>query len=462
MARKKSDDARPLLELLAKEAERRSDTVLQLQTMLALPNPKETWRGIMAVPPGTLLEKILADFRRNSDIPLELPFFSTFALLAGHLLHSGVHLEFHGDESSDVVAVDPDIWLLLLAPSGSSKSLAFETIRKAADSRVQEAMFNISGIQSSAAFFELLLENNRKLAFRDEFNEMYKQLNTGGRLDGVKDMLLRLYNHEHIEWNTKKEGTRVIKDTAICFIGMTVGNSFFSTLAPDDLLNGTTQRFLPAIASDDPDRQMVDFPIFHFHSRPWKAEWTKLLDSIKHTAYVATEEALEGYKTAFKLLLAREVDKSFYRRVLWSAHKYALMYHILRGRGGDQQLTPEDYGWAARVLLLHLNDLREMLFSSGLSPLQKVIQKTEQHIKHLRACKKPVTARALVTGVRDIRSIQEARSLLQILSEPEEPTPAAAKRAAKQAEEEAKAAESTKAKAMEQAQATVSEDVETA
>ncbi len=204
---------------------------------------------------------------------------------------------------------------------------------------------------------------------------------------------------------------------------MTVGESFCSSLTVDDLINGTAQRFYPVIARDDPTRPMINFPFYRFHSDAWKPAWTALVDSIKHKAYVSTPEAMEGYSTAFRLLFSKQIDKSFYRRVLWGAHKYALLYHIICGHGEEQTLSAEDYGWAARALSLHLNDLRELMFSSGLSPLQRTLQKTEQYIKRRREKGDPVNARALVTGIRDIRTVAEARALLQLLSEPEDPTP---------------------------------------
>ncbi len=190
----KTDERRPLLELISSMAAERSETMRRLQAMLALPRPKEEWRGIMAVPPGSLLEKILGDFRRNTDIPLELPFFVVFALLAGFLLHAGVHVVVRGGDmdTADDDHVDPDIWLLLLASSGSSKSLTFKKILKAADPRVRDSTFGLDGIQSAAAFYEILKEHNKKLAVRDEFGEMYKQLGPDGKLNGVRDMLLRI------------------------------------------------------------------------------------------------------------------------------------------------------------------------------------------------------------------------------------------------------------------------------
>ncbi len=429
-------DRLPLLELLKKEHTEQSETMRKLQTMLAIPHSSDVWRGIVAVPPGTLLEKILADFRRNTDIPLELPFFCVFALLAGYLLHTGVCLEFRGgvDDDNDAVIVEPDIWLLLLASSGSSKSLTFNKILKATDSRVREATFPLDGIQSAAALFESLKENNKKLAIRDEFNELYKQMRTGAALETVRDMILRIYNHSEITWETKKEGKQQIEDVALCIIGMTVGESFRDSLTSDDLLNGMAQRFLPVIARDDPARPIVRYPLYRFHSGVWKSAWTELVDSIRHKTYIATSDALEGYETTFRTLFTKDLDKSFFRRVMWAAHKYALLYHILCGGGDEQHIGPEAYGWAARALLLHLNDLRELLFSSGLSPLQRVLQKAENLIKKLRAEKRPVTARALVTGIRDIRSVTEARNLLRILSEPEDLTEAEkAKRAKAQA-----------------------------
>lgn len=423
-------ETKPLLDLIVAASQGQEETMARLRAMIALPKPADQWRGILAVPPGSLMETILADFRRNTDIPLELPFFSIFAVLAGYLLHSGVSV-IVGDEKVDgyddfveEIHVLPDIWLLLIAPSGSSKTLTFSKIRESADAdeRLKDTHFQLDGIQSDAAFFDIIEKHNCKLGVRDEFNEFYKQLKSGKSLEKCRDTLLKIYSHDKLQRDTHKDGTREINSPAICLLGMTIKDSFCETIATqaDDLINGLLQRFLPVIATLDPQRKMIDFPIYRFHQNKWKIQWKKLLDSIKFKEYKVSELAMRGYFEAFRLLFSKDIDPSFYRRVLWSAHKYALLYHILCGHGDQQEIGAEAYGWAARVLSLHLADLKDLFFSSAMSPLQRTLEKVETLIQRLRTEGRPVTARAIVVGVRDIRSVAEARAILQMLSEKED------------------------------------------
>ncbi len=104
------------------------------------------------------------------------------------------------------------------------------------------------------------------------------------------------------------------------------------------------------------------------------------------------------------------------RRVLWKAHKYALIYHILIGNGDKEHLTPNDYGWAARALYLHIIDLKNLLEKHGMSELQIKLNKVEDW------CKKRIekeeyekmTYSDLVRGVRGLTNTRDARDLVDL------------------------------------------------
>src|ERR1017187_2797875 len=65
------------------------------------------WRGLMAVPPKSVLADTLNVFERFSDIALELPFFTVLHMVSAMLLQKGVKIEVHGQ------LLNPDLWTIL-------------------------------------------------------------------------------------------------------------------------------------------------------------------------------------------------------------------------------------------------------------------------------------------------------------------------------------------------------------
>jgi len=99
------------------------------------------------------------------------------------------------------------------------------------------------------------------------------------------------------------------------------------------------------LAKRDPARPMEKYPIYDLGDGPrqWAGAWQTLLDSVQ-PEYVATPGALDAFRAAFAELLREGLPGSFYRRILWTAHKYALVYHVLRGLGSNPTLTAKITG----------------------------------------------------------------------------------------------------------------------
>lgn len=382
----------------------------QIRSMLAVRagTQEETWRGLIALPPGTLMERIVQVFEQGTDIPLELPFFSFFHIVAGYLLRSRVLLRI----GSEVVR--PDIWTVVLASSGSGKTLAKEKIQAAIGTRDIE--WDATGVSSAARFLEELAENNERLWVRDEFAQFLRQVETpGGPMEEMKDYLLRIYDGARIRRATKQYNVE-INEPRLVILGLTVYETFGKYVSAESMLDGFAQRFSYVVARRDPKRPMTDFPFYDFgnEAQSWKADWERLTQAIR-PEYRATPEAIEAFKAAFQLLFRDGIPESFYRRLLWRAHKYALLYHVIRGQAADPQLLPEDYGWAARVIRLHLDDVAVILDSHGLSELEQSVRAAEKVVARIRDQGREPTARDLVAGVKAIRNAGQARFILEVL-----------------------------------------------
>jgi hypothetical protein len=394
-----------LLDLILKEREKGENVITGI---LSIRPPEDMWRGLIALPPSTLLEDIVAEFDKKSNIPLELPFFTFFHYLAALLLQKSVTLHVND------ITIRPDIWTVLLAESGAGKTFTNKQLQFGIPD-LRNLSFDIGGIASTAKFIDMLQDNNNKMLFRDEFAEMYKQINNAaGPMSEMKDTMLRLYNNDDIIRMTKKEEISII-NAAVVFFAVTVKEILSRELTADDLINGFAQRFSFLIAPKDPKKDFINYPLWEINTKGWQEKWEDLVRSIKYTTYCADSDAIDAFKTSFTLLVNRNIDESFYRRQLWKANKYALIYHILLGRGNDQKIKSDCYGWAARLVGMLLYDCMQLLQEHGLSDIETKIRKVEKLRERLAAKKQEITLRSIVQNIRDIKTIAEAKAILDLI-----------------------------------------------
>jgi len=367
------------------------------------------WRGVIALPPGTLVERIVSSFQQGSDIPLEIPFFVFLSWTAGYLLNRGVTAVLpEGD------IVKPDLWTVLLSDSGSGKTFSEKRLRSAIGDDLEDIEFQGTGIASAARFVEELKTSNNRVWVRDEFAQFLKQINTsGGNLEEVKDLLLRIHDGATITRKTKDYET-IITDPALVILGLTVGETFERNISTEDMIDGFAQRFSIIRAKKDPKRPMLKFPRYRVSTEGWNEAWRDLTAGVTHKSYHATQKAMDAYDEAFRSFVGTErLPESFFRRLMWRAHKYALVYHVLTGRAADPELSPNDYGWAARVTSMHLDDAIALLNGHGQSDLAKNLMKVEEMLRDAAKTGREIKPRDIVRGIYSVKSTAEAKALLE-------------------------------------------------
>ena len=380
-----------------------------IHSMLSVRTPNDIWRGVLAVPPGTFIEKIIAEFDKKSNIPLEIPFFTFFHFLASYLLYNNITLRIKDR------TIIPDIWTVVLANSGSGQSFVARELRDGIPP-LRELVCDMSGFASNAAFIESLADNNNKLYIRDEFSELYKQIQcSGGPLSDLKDTMLRLFNNESIERKTKKDHI-LIENAAIVFFGMTVEQQLSDILTAEDIINGFAQRFSFIIAEKDKKKKMIDYPIWDICTKDWIDGWNNMINNVKpNTQYIVTTDGEKAFNSAFRLLCNEDLDESFYRRQLWKANKYALIYHILLEKGGEIEIGAQEFGWAARIIHLMINDCIKLLRDHGMSEIESKVEKVDALRRRLALKGKTMTIRDIVRNIRTIKSVAEAKAIVSIL-----------------------------------------------
>lgn len=361
------------------------------------------------VPPGSLLEQIMEAFEATTDIPLEIPVFATLHYLSALLLQKGVVINFAGQH------VRPDIWSVCLAESGAGKTYAQSMVKKALDTDIR--MFN--DFASAAKFMEELRDNNKGLWTRDEFAQFLKQLEVQPHMSEAKDYLLRCYDGSPIVRATKGE-TIEVQDPALVIFGSTVFSTFRDNITQEMLLDGFAQRFAYIVAERDPNRGHVAIYRMPDKIEAIKQSWDVLGRNNFSPEYRVDEVSEKAFEEAFSVLLGRansaDVPLSYFRRILFRAVKYALIYHILLGKPGTL-LDKEDFGYAARVCALNLRDLRKLLDQFQLSEFQVLAEKAEAYVRRKQAAGEKTTPSKLVAGVRGVGNANNARALLDYLLE---------------------------------------------
>jgi hypothetical protein len=391
----------------------------RVRTMLTAVQTKESWRGLVATPPGSLLDRIISAFQKASDIPLEIPFFVPLHIISAELLHRGIQIDFSGQR------IRPDLWTIILAESGAGKTLTTSELRNTME--VDPALL-FPQAATTARFVMELAEHNNSLWIRDEILQLLKGMNTQTYLAEMKDLLLQVYDGDTVSRKTKKDEI-VIEKPALTILGLNVYTSFAREMDTTSLLDGFAQRFSYVIGRADPERPGVNYPIYDF--RPYRASiksaWDDLVKAMpaNETIYQVAESGLEAFKISFELLMPpkdSKVPMSFFRRIMFRGVRYALLYHLLL-RKENLVIDDQDMAWAGRLMGLHVKDAGTLLLDTGDgtgSKFFQVLQKAEAlRDKIAREEGRRITARDIARGVWGIENAGQARGILAMLSESE-------------------------------------------
>jgi len=389
----------------------------RVRAMLTATQTKDSWRGLVATPPGSLLDRVVYAFEKASDIPLEIPFFVPLHMLSAELLRRDVHIDFSGQ------SVRPDLWTIILAESGAGKTLTTSELRNTMEVN-PDLLFPQAA--TTARFVMELAAHNNSLWIRDEILQLLKGMNTQTYLAEMKDLLLQVYDGDTVSRKTKKDDV-VIEKPALTILGLNVYTSFAREMDTTSLLDGFAQRFSYVIGRADPERPGVNYPIYDF--RPYrtgiKSAWDDLMHAMPadHTVYQVSDSGLEAFRISFELLMpskGSKVPMSFFRRIMFRGVRYALLYHLLLNKDG-MTIDHQDMAWAGRLMGLHVKDAGALLLDTGDgtgSKFYQVLQKAEAlRDKIAREEGRPITARDIVRNIWDIENAGQARGILSMLQD---------------------------------------------
>lgn len=321
------------------------------------------------IPTGSLLAEVDRYFYEYTDIPRELPFFFVLHYVMATLLQQGVEIR----KGKQVIL--PDMWTIVVAPSGAGKSMSQRELAKAFDGDVD--MF--PDAKTSLQFLTNLRNHRLGLYVKDEFAQFLKSISKDSSMQDVRDYLLRTYDNANIQHTTTVSSVEVEK-SAIGILGYTPVDTLTKYLTPEMLLDGFAQRFSYCVADPD-DREIVgdyDFDELASRIRP---HWKKITSSPFHPVYKIEKEGRSVFNHIVKIIVSKArqegINDSFSRRLAFSTYKYGLAYHIIRGNTSDT-ITPEELDLGAQLTALHLNHLSRVMDLYGVRKTKKSVEPQSQ------------------------------------------------------------------------------------
>ncbi len=383
-----------------------------LRAILLSRSRDDLWKWLVATPPGSSLEVVLSEFREKTPIALELVFTSWICLLAEYLAERGAKIRF-GEQ-----LIRMDLYTVVLAGSGGLKSFSYSRMASAISPHWKPNLLIDPG--STAGLLTQLKKNDGEACLwrLEEFGEFWKEL-TKESHSGTKRLLLMNYDGEPVGKGLK-DSSIVVDEPYLSFFGTTVTSNLAAQIPSEDWRSGMCQRicFVLAPSDTDPDRQwgQAKYALLRVDEPRIGREFAKLIQTPVHMEYEFGPDAISQIQSCWKMI-SSEGDHEFVRRVEFRAFKYAVVYHWMLGKSGNQ-LDAEDIGWAFRLAMLHLADLRVLLDATEYADFEELLKKGEEYRQKCMREGSSFRPRDLqMRFSRRLRSIEEAKSLYALVCE---------------------------------------------
>lgn len=338
-------------------------------------------------PDSDLLSLVYRVFHESTDVPLTIPVFSMLSFISAWLVKSNTTYLLPKQSEPSI----PNTWVMALAPTGASKTMSYNTIKKLIPLKddkpvIEQNLFKASG---PVGFFDQLLADDKKRGFLfiDEASELFDSMNQkASPMADMKEYLLLLKDGGMVSRITSKRHDKIEDYFLTAFLINTIA-VMAGSINDTAMISGLFRRFQVILTEkdSDPDRHMTK-KVLYGKTNPavLKEKFEEFFtQDIKDTCYVFDKQCEEIYVKCFDLFwwktyrswMEEKSDESYYRTYMMEAWKYAIIHHVLKMRTG-QIIQPDSMQWALRVVSLLLNSLKEFIKYRALnaekSPISKV------------------------------------------------------------------------------------------
>jgi hypothetical protein len=292
---------------------------------------------------NSILSLIFHKYFKYSDIPVSIPIFTFFVCISSILTRKGCKFSV---PEANINEETLDLWILLLADSGCSKTYASNKIIKL----FPEGTFShqIKNVVSEKSLCIEMKKIQNGLWVQDEGLKFLLSIeNKNSPLQAVKPLLLELKttgNYTRI--HSKPEESIVLNDNAYSLLFLGTCREFdLSKKTLKSTYDGLFRRFQFVDGSDKLGRKMEDYPLYRFPIEQIKHLEQRIkavLNQEFFPRYKFKEEAIDLYETTFKAIIQREktiyneykLDDGVFRTYLMESFKFAIIDHIINLKPG--------------------------------------------------------------------------------------------------------------------------------
>ena len=354
--------------------------VQDLVQMLAAKVPERDFDILSLAPAGSLLRLVARHFKKT-DISYALPIMHTVMLAASKLTQAGAYLEVPG-----VGRMQPTLWTICLAESGSAKTLASNEITKLFSDGDVPPVSMLPDAGSDAQWILEVKEHNGSFWFQDEVGKHFDAILNQKQWARLKPWMLNAYSYQTISNRLKGEKEKLtVENPHFTLLGLSVFSTWKEDIDASSMLDGFCQRMNYAIADKRTDTSMYDHFLYFAHhgaedSRGrLKVTWAALCNQPNAFGTYTLKDEVIPYLESWWSELRNTVGKSglpdsFARRIGFSTLRYLMVLQFLLGKS-RYPIDVETVILATRFAEYHMQ--------SALLVLQDYSQSGSKHIRHI-------------------------------------------------------------------------------
>lgn len=347
-----------------------------------------------------VLSMIFHRFFTTTEIPVALPIFGFLSLVSAWCVKN---------KATMTIPLDPrvkqlDTWTIMLAPSGSAKSMASGIINSMAPPDPEGNSViepNFTKPNGPAAFVEQVAklddgETCTGFWIEDEVSQMFKLVETEGHpMNEIREHLLKMKDNAKLSRLSKG---KEIKTNPVVMTQLFINtiDSFAKHITDESMKDGLMRRYQFVLAQKDEDRDHTDFPLYDVSNIRTDAMFDKFLDvftqNISRLNYTFSNACYKIYCVMYKRFWQQQYVKwmtgqeNFYRTYMMEAWKYAVFHHIIHLKQGTE-IQEDSMQWALKVVMLLLNSFERFIEYRARKPERIIIQKAkmDKYIDWIRA-----------------------------------------------------------------------------
>lgn len=337
-----------------------------------------------------LLSTLFWRFYKNTNIPPALPIFTFLSYVSAWCVKNKTTMQVPLDSSKREL----DTWTMLLAPSGSSKTMSASIIQKLIPTNLEGEKLiepNFTKPNGPAAFIKDLKELDSGDSVRvfwqqDEASQLIGQIESeGSPLSELKEYFLKARDHEKLSRNNMKE--KVITSPVVMVqLFINTIDSMARHISDTSMKDGLVRRYQIALTEADPEIDLTAHPLIDFSNITNQDLIKKFEDvfyqNIENKNYTFSEDCHKLYNEAYKMFWHRQYSKwmtgmfNIYTTYMMETFKYAVFHHLINKKEGFE-ICETSFQWALKVVMYQLNSFEKFILYRAKQPQKLSVQKNK-------------------------------------------------------------------------------------